>query len=142
VAQAEQPLYAERQRESSRKWGNQNPEKKKANEMGWAKRNRERARYMKRKAARRLQYGLTQERYEALLTLQNGACAICGEKPAPGTILQVDHSHKTEQVRGLLCFRCNRGLGMVEQLDWMSRAYFYLGWPPVYALDEVTNLEA
>jgi len=45
---------------------------------------------------------------------QGGLCAICG-KPASGkghcSRLHVDHDHKTGAVRGMLCHRCNAGLG-------------------------------
>lgn len=34
-------------------------------------------------------------------------CVICGTKES----LVVDHCHKTNVVRGMLCSHCNRGLG-------------------------------
>ena len=47
--------------------------------------------------------------YEALLEMQEGRCAICEDVlDEPNT----DHSHKTGEVRGLLCQRCNCGLGL------------------------------
>lgn len=60
--------------------------------------------------------GLDESLYEAMLKLQNGACAIC--KGPPDTRwkkLAVDHCHKTGEVRGLLCMTCNTMLGRLEK---------------------------
>ena len=63
-------------------------------------------------------YGLTPEQYEDMHERQNGQCASCGE-PERGRNqygplrLAVDHDHATGVVRGLLCMRCNRALGML-----------------------------
>lgn len=60
----------------------------------------------------RKMYGITLEQYDAMFTLQNGACAICLQpETAKGKCLAVDHSAITKQVRGLLCHKCNSGLG-------------------------------
>jgi hypothetical protein len=53
-------------------------------------------------------YGLTLEDYRALLARQGKACAIC-KKSVPR--LCIDHCHATGKVRGLLCNKCNTGLG-------------------------------
>jgi hypothetical protein len=57
-------------------------------------------------------YGITIEKYDELLQTQNGGCAICGrtENGRKKNFI-VDHDHKTEKVRGLLCTQCNAGLG-------------------------------
>lgn len=40
---------------------------------------------------------------------QNGCCAICKKPESSFKMrLSVDHNHKTGQVRGLLCYRCNK----------------------------------
>lgn len=58
--------------------------------------------------------------YQQLLQQQGGGCAICGAYPkrvvkhSNEIRLHVDHDHKTFRVRGLLCGRCNRGLGMFD----------------------------
>jgi Autographiviridae endonuclease VII len=62
-----------------------------------------------RRSQLKLYYGLSLEEYNALLALQNGVCAICEEKS--DRTLCVDHCHLTRLVRGLLCRRCNLGLG-------------------------------
>jgi hypothetical protein len=56
-----------------------------------------------------LHYGLTYDEYELLLACQDYRCAICGGKPRKHS-LSVDHDHKTGEVRGLLCSRCNHKL--------------------------------
>jgi len=54
-------------------------------------------------------YGITLKEYTELFDLQNGQCAICG-RPPKSRALHVDHSHRTGDVRGLLCWNCNKTL--------------------------------
>lgn len=62
-------------------------------------------------------YGITRDKYEALLVQQNYECAICGTTDPGGNVGQVgpqfavDHDHKTGELRGLLCRSCNVGIG-------------------------------
>ena len=70
-------------------------------------------------------YDLSEGQYDAMVKVQNGGCAICVES-TPGKKLAVDHDHKTNRVRGLLCLRCNTKLGWLEKykieiLDYVSR---------------------
>lgn len=66
-----------------------------------------------RKARRREElkyyYGMSEEQYSTLEKEQNYGCAICDSKPKK--YLAVDHNHKTNKIRGLLCSTCNNGLG-------------------------------
>jgi hypothetical protein len=48
--------------------------------------------------------------YIAKLIEQSYRCAICKQKPN-GRLLSVDHDHNSNRLRGLLCDRCNLGLG-------------------------------
>lgn len=58
--------------------------------------------------------------YDSLYAQQNGVCAICGSpevrkaKHQKTYYLAVDHDHATEKVRGLLCSRCNKLLGVLN----------------------------
>ena len=65
-------------------------------------------------------YGLAVEGYYLLLKEQGGGCALCGTlDPTVGakgrrTMFDVDHCHATGKVRGLLCTRCNRLVGLAN----------------------------
>jgi len=73
-------------------------------------------------------YGITEQTYLEKWSSQGGGCAICGDVPARR--LAVDHDHKTGQIRGLLCVRCNAGIGNFnENPDLMIKAISYIrGW--------------
>lgn len=74
---------------------------------------------------RRAKYGITEAAYNALLHCQGHVCAICGKVPR---VFHVDHDHVTKRVRGLLCFRCNVFLGLLEKrMHLMQRFFRYLG---------------
>lgn len=76
-------------------------------------------------------YGITSEDYAAVLEHQGGVCAMCLQRPVSKR-LAVDHDHRTGEVRGLLCSRCNHDLlGSLHDspaLAW--RAVLYLLKPP------------
>ena len=58
-----------------------------------------------------------------MIAEQGGRCAICEEKPAE----HVDHDHATGEVRGVLCFTCNVGLGQLrDDLAVIHNAALYL----------------
>lgn len=54
-------------------------------------------------------FGITWDEYDFLLAAQNYRCAICDGKPRKHA-LAVDHDHKTGEIRGLLCSKCNHRL--------------------------------
>lgn len=59
-------------------------------------------------------YRLTKERFHEMYEEQNQLCKVC-RNPLPYEKIQVDHNHKTKQVRGLLCLPCNMFVGRVEK---------------------------
>lgn len=73
-------------------------------------------------------YGITQAEYDAMLEKQNGKCAICNNTDeVEGRKLAIDHCHTTGRVRGLLCGKCNRGLGLFkDNPDLLLKAISYL----------------
>lgn len=80
-----------------------------------------------REIAFRHKYGITVADYEFMLAAQDGRCAICFALPLPDEPLYVDHCHDSGDVRGLLCRKCNSGLGMFEDdRERLARAAAYL----------------
>jgi hypothetical protein len=75
-------------------------------------------------------YGITAATYAALYAAQKGCCAICGSVAANNgkhAHLHVDHDHTTNKVRGLLCGRCNKGIGLfLDRRDLLEAAVAYL----------------
>ena len=68
-------------------------------------------------------YGLTRDRFDAMLIAQIGRCAICDKQMKRPN---VDHCHRTGAVRGLLCARCNHLVGHIESPQYRG-ALKYLG---------------
>jgi hypothetical protein len=67
-----------------------------------------------------------------MLLKQNDCCAICKRHKSEVTVkrknhLCVDHNHSTGKIRGLLCDKCNRGIGLLcDDIDILKNAIEYL----------------
>jgi hypothetical protein len=87
--------------------------------LTWRERNPEKARAI----ALKTRYGLTPDLEAEILAKQGGVCALCREDRP----LVVDHCHKTGVVRGLLCNRCNCGLGHLgDTAEGLEKALAYV----------------
>lgn len=99
-----------------RNWRKNCPEEARIRNLIWRRNNRKKdLRNRLRSRLKRL-YNLSLEWYSHKLKEQNGVCAIHnGPETATrlGKIkdLAVDHNHVTGHPRGLLCQKCNIGLG-------------------------------
>ena len=91
--------------------------------------------YHKNRSHLKRRFGLDINEYEIILKKQNHACAICKKsESALGTKtdgsakrLSVDHCHNTKLIRGLLCQRCNSGIGMFfDNPEHLQSAIQYL----------------
>jgi hypothetical protein len=72
-------------------------------------------------------YGLSVDDFDTLMESQNNCCAICKKTCITGRSLSIDHDHNTNKVRGLLCNKCNQGLGFFnDSIDLLQGAMIYL----------------
>jgi len=79
----------------------------------------------KRWVSMKYRYKITKEDYVELYNQQKGKCAICGCKTDKN--LYIDHNHKSKKIRGLLCIKCNFGLGCFkDDIRVLERARKYL----------------
>ena len=82
----------------------------------------------KRNAKFIYRYGITLNDYNNLFAKQNGCCAICNKHQIEfKQNLSLDHCHKTNNIRGLLCKNCNSGLGKFkDSCSLLNEAKSYL----------------
>ncbi len=115
-------LYRERNRERRNAYG-----RNRYKELGGRKMKcPEKLRETDRRHHLKKNFGLTVEQYEQMERRQHGMCAICATRN-PGQRLAVDHCHDTGAVRGLLCLRCNVGIGMLnDDPKLLAEAILYL----------------
>lgn len=62
----------------------------------------------RKKERLKYKYKITLNKYNRILSDQDNRCAICQEELIKSCL---DHCHKTNKVRGILCQHCNSGLG-------------------------------
>lgn len=81
-----------------------------------------------RHKARRLAYGISEQEFNELAEKQQYKCAICTTN-APGGKgnWHVDHDHSNGKIRGLLCHKCNTGIGLLnDDPELLRKAILYL----------------
>lgn len=105
---AESPAYREYVKASVKAWRAVNGHKvKKSQRAQWLK-----------------TYGLTPESFDAKRQAQNNRCGCCDREMTKPVI---DHDHTTGNVRDLLCYSCNVGIGLLgDTLAGLRQAAVYL----------------
>ena len=93
----------------------------------WRENNKEKHRQSRKKSQIKQRYGISQEMFYLILAAQNNRCGICktlfDSKKRPS----IDHCHETGRVRGILCQKCNTGIGMFLEKEYiLSAAAEYL----------------
>jgi hypothetical protein len=96
---------------------------KKANKLWYE--TSERYRELIREGGLKHRFGITSEDYWKMSEAQNHVCYICKERDSK--YLHIDHDHTSGELRGLLCKRCNHGLGNFrDRQDLLKNAIEYL----------------
>lgn len=125
-------------RDNYKRWSKKNPEALRFHRNKWSKENREKMSESRRAWSEKnkekiknknliYNFGITLSDYEELLKQQNGVCALCFHVSTDGRQLCVDHCHDTLRVRGLLCTKCNTGIGLLkEDVELLQRAIKYI----------------
>ena len=129
----------ERIRVYQRRWQRKNKEKIKEYYRNWRTANMARVRDLRRKWKKdagpqyfakyrkankqkhryysiKHRHGLSKDAYDLLLSTQSFRCAACEvDLSAIGSHnIHVDHCHKTQKIRAILCGPCNRALGLMK----------------------------
>jgi len=80
------------------------------------------------KVCSKANYTRKKQHYKGLYTMQEGRCAICNcTTEENGKDFAVDHCHKTDKVRALLCNNCNTGIGTFkDKPELLTKAIQYL----------------
>jgi len=120
--------------EQAEQWAKDNPERAKQHQKDFYYKHKERMQLKRTKRGLK-KYGLTLIDYDTMLTAQDFRCKICGttnpngpdDSTARKTRFSVDHCHTTGKVRGLLCTKCNTGIGMFgDDMSLLASAISYL----------------
>ena len=78
-------------------------------------------------------FGIDKHQFVSMMEQQNNCCKICTiyiddyKKQGYRNHFSIDHCHSTGHVRGLLCDKCNRGLGFFKyNIEYLKKAINYL----------------
>ncbi len=65
----------------------------------------------------RRRFGMTIADYDLMYVIQDGRCAMCGRQDNyDRQHFDIDHDHYSGKARGLLCNKCNRLVGLGENM--------------------------
>jgi hypothetical protein len=122
--------------DSTKKITGRRPDCKECNKkksVDWARKNRKKRTKSQYFWTVKYKYNLTEEQYNEFIVGHVGKFAICNTLPKSKRNgktrirMHVDHCHKTGKVRGLLCYKCNSGIGLFEDdITRMKSAIKYI----------------
>jgi hypothetical protein len=93
----------------------------------WNKKQTQKRKIIVQKNNYKKRYGLTVEQKQDLIDGQDSKCAICKNDLKDTHDVCVDHNHITGSIRGILCRKCNLGIGhLQDSIDILKSAVKYL----------------
>jgi Recombination endonuclease VII len=105
------------------------PQKKKCvlRALQWNLKNKEKRQIIVKRNNYKKRYGLSIEQKQELIDKQDNKCAICNNNLKDTHDVCVDHCHTTNIVRGILCRKCNLGIGHLnDSTQILKSAIMYL----------------
>lgn len=139
------PKYSEKAKQRSKNYYNENKEKVNEQNKIWAENNIEKMKSYKNKnyhknptKSRKIRlcskYKLTHEEYEILMEQAGTNCPICEtlfdwENRNKGNRPCIDHCHKSNKIRGIICGKCNAAMGsfnddisiLEKAIQWLNK---------------------
>ena len=102
---------AEKKRETYRRWYARNRDTGKARSAAYRKANPDKVMSYNHKNSK-----FTFALFTVAIDMQNSCCAIClvPFSTLPKRSIHADHDHTTGRPRGVLCQKCNHGLGLFK----------------------------
>lgn len=110
-------VWRKKQIEKSKQYREKNPEQTKLSIKNWTYKTK---------------YGITYHQFLSKINEQDGLCKICSTKlEVEGRNCSqkavVDHCHSTGKIRGIICHRCNVGLGnFLDNAQLLNKAQEYI----------------
>lgn len=108
-----------------------NQEKYKHYSKKYEETNRERRRLQQRNNRYLRMFGISAVEYDEIFKSQNYSCKICKTTEAD---FNLDHNHKTNKIRGILCKTCNMALGLFyDNIEILEASIKYLKEVPYHS---------
>ena len=134
---AKQKLFYEANKskvlERNRKWAAQNKDRVRSMNKLYRRANDQKIRLYFSVRARYRKYRLTKEVLDTMIAKQGNRCYICEKQFIPMHLpgiqgkMHVDHCHRCNGIRSLLCHSCNVGIGsLCEDIHLLKKALAYL----------------
>src|ERR1700737_940265 len=121
--------YRERHAAYAREWRKTHKSGNSERMKRWKQNNPEKYRAIQANSSLKKNYGITVEQRDQIFALQGSCFAICRSTDSgrKNSAWAVDHCHKTQKIRGVLCHPCNGVLGYArDNPETLAAAIKYL----------------